>query len=245
MTKLFGFGTDCLAANFQSANSNGLASSAAPVTGYLGWGFVAKLLPFLHQIFFNGNAKQMGLWLNNYASIEYRPREGASVRNDPIVLCKNKDAVMRLCEQSSRWCFLILGLCWKELLTWFLPYTHKKKNYGSLAWWAMVHFKSSLWTGLWIFIPGREAPSLCTSGGVLRTRHPLPSKQPSLCLFKDKCVSVPGDSCRFCGLISGGQVHLFGALVYFSSASVIPAYFSLNSVCRPPLLSAAASVCGW
>lgn len=36
MTKLFGFGTDCLAANFQSANSDGLASSAAPVRGYLG-----------------------------------------------------------------------------------------------------------------------------------------------------------------------------------------------------------------
>lgn len=64
-------------------------------------------------------------------------------------------------------------------------------------------------------------------------------------LFKAKGISTPGDNCSFCGLISHHQVHLFGALVYFSSPSVIPAYFSLNSIYRPPLLLAATSVCSW
>lgn len=58
-------------------------------------------------------------------------------------------------------------------------------------------------------------------------------------LFKAEGISTPGDNCRFCGLISHLQVHLFGALVYFSSPSVIPAYFSLKSIYRPPLLFAA------
>lgn len=73
-------------------------------------------------------------------------------------------------------------------------------------------------------------------------KSPFPT-QAVHALFKAKGVSTLGDNCRFCGLISDGQVHLFGLLVFFSSPSVIPAYFSLNSIYRPPLLSAATSVC--
>lgn len=52
-------------------------------------------------------------------------------------------------------------------------------------------------------------------------------------LLKAKGVSPCGEYCTFYRLVSGGWVHLLGAVGYFSSPSVIPAYFSLNSIHSP------------
>jgi len=61
-------------------------------------------------------------------------------------------------------------------------------------------------------------------------------------MFKAKALSKPKDSCEFSRLISGDHIHLLGALVSISSPS---GYFSLNSVYRLPLPSAAIVVYWW
>lgn len=83
------------------------------------------------------------------------------------------------------------------------------------------------------------------SGNSVWPRSLFPSKPCILCL---KPKVYPGEYCTCYRLISGGWVDLLGALGYFSSPSVIPACFSLNSICSScclQLLSAATCLCWW
>lgn len=134
------------------------------------------------------------------------------------------------CEQSSGWGWLIpdsTHLCWKALLTWILPQTHQK----SMAVQHMGQYcTSDCAVGLWTFMPGHH-PFVPVEWEFCVAKFPFPIQAVhTLCKAKD--VSHPGDYCTFYGLLSSGWV-LLGALGNFSSPSVIPAYFSLNSIHRP------------
>lgn len=157
------------------------------------------------------------------------PKEGAHVMSVPVVLCKGKDAVLRL------WAIITLGLAHSWLYrpvlkgtTDLLPQTHQK----SMAVQHMGQYCTSHCpAGLWTFVP-RHHPFVPVKWEFSVAKFPFPL-QAVHTLFKASGVSPPREYCIFYRLISAGWVHLLGALGYFSSPSVIPAYFSLDSIHSP------------
>lgn len=166
-------------------------------------------------------------------------KEGAHVMSVPVVLCKSKDAVLRL------WAIITLGLAHTWLYRHVLKGTidlnftsNTPKIHGSQAYGTILYFRLSSRT----LNLHAQAPSFCTSGVEILCGQVPFSIQAVHTLFKANGVSSPREYCTFYWLISGGWVHLSGALGYFflsfSYSSILLTQFHTQ-----PLLSAATCLC--